>query len=247
MSQGKYLSHPFHSLPLFGQLAITDTQLDLLISWNRMVECFWSCEPNALLASCVSWCGVGDETSHLLCIEAPNLPSEIRHFFLASGWQGKFTCYRSCWRSSAFWLFSYTPSIDAWNIFREHHMQNVSPKDMLGASVIMGLWEMGGPMFLPVSRLLVVLAVQWAGEALTLFTPEHQLQSSDELILAHTVSWTTAGNYKIWTLTCKIKKQLAHAPYLLFALFCTCTRFAPFHFLDVLCCEVLHAGLSSFL
>lgn len=49
-------------------------------------------------------------------------------------------------------------------------------------------------MFLPVSRLSVVLVAQWAGEELTLFPLKHQLQSVDELVLAHTVSWTVADN-----------------------------------------------------
>lgn len=77
-------------------------------------------------------------------------------------------------------------------------------------------------MFLPVSRLSLVLAAQWAGEALTLFTLEHQLQSSDE------PSWLTllAGPLLITTRfglsPVKLKSNLL-IMFPIFALFCTCT------------------------
>lgn len=81
-------------------------------------------------------------------------------------------------------------------------------------------------MFLPVSGLSVVLVAQWAGEELMLFPLRHQLQSVDELVLAHTVTWTIADNYKIWTLTCRNKRA-------------ACSSWSPSPFLSALYLHVL--------
>ena len=93
-------------------------------------------------------------------------------------------------------------------------------------------------MSLPVSGLSVVLVAQWAGEALTLFPLRHQLQSADELGLAHTVSWTIADNYKIWTLTCRNKSSLLIMLPISFSLcFVLVCALHPFSFW--MCCCVL--------
>lgn len=129
-----------------------------------------------------------------------------------------------CWRSSAF-CHSATPPLGVHKTCsRSTAEQNVSSMDLLGASPTTGLREVEA---LTVSGLSVVLVAQWAGEALALSPWKHQLQAADELGLAHTVSWTTADNYKIWTLTCR--KKWADC------LWCSLSPFVSALYLNVLC------------
>lgn len=97
-----------------------------------------------------------------------------------------------------FLSLSYTTLGGAQNVFKEHSRAECQ----LYGSPTTGLREVEA---LTVSGLPVVRGAQWAGEALALSPWKHQLQAADELGLAHTVSWTTADNYKIWTLTCRKK------------------------------------------
>lgn len=90
------------------------------------------------------------------------------------------------------------------HVQRAHHAE-CQPSGSIGCFCNHRPVRGGGHMVPPVFVLSVVLvAAQWAGEALTLFPVRHQLQSADELSLAHTLSLTIAHNYR--TFTCRNKR-----------------------------------------